>query len=64
MCGISGKLYFDRNRKIEDGLIHRMSSVLKHRGPDDGGIFEDYNFGFGMRRLSIIDVEGGASANF
>ena len=30
-----------------------------HRGPDDGGYLIDGDFGFGMRRLSIIDVEGG-----
>ena len=32
---------------------------LRHRGPDDAGYFIDGDFGFGMRRLSIIDVEGG-----
>ena len=29
------------------------------RGPDDSGTLVDGDFGFGMRRLSIIDVEGG-----
>jgi asparagine synthase (glutamine-hydrolysing) len=32
---------------------------LRHRGPDDAGYLADGDFGFGMRRLSIIDVEGG-----
>ena len=30
-----------------------------HRGPDDAGYLIDGDFGFGMRRLSIIDVQGG-----
>ncbi len=30
-----------------------------HRGPDDSGHLVDGDFGFGMRRLSIIDIAGG-----
>lgn len=30
-----------------------------HRGPDDQGVLTDRDFGFGMRRLSIIDIAGG-----
>ncbi|HLF18311.1 MAG TPA: asparagine synthase (glutamine-hydrolyzing) [Candidatus Omnitrophota bacterium] len=59
MCGITGKLYFDRNKRIEPGLIEAMNRALIHRGPDDEGVYEDYNFAFGIRRLSIIDIEGG-----
>jgi len=36
-----------------------MRSGIVHRGPDDCGYLTDGDFGFGMRRLSIIDVEGG-----
>src|ERR1700722_11704823 len=38
-----------------------MCAVLHHRGPDDEGQHTDYATGvsIGMRRLSIIDVEGG-----
>jgi asparagine synthase (glutamine-hydrolysing) len=32
---------------------------IVHRGPDDSGDLMDGDFGFGMRRLSIIDVAGG-----
>jgi asparagine synthase (glutamine-hydrolysing) len=32
---------------------------LRHRGPDDAGYLVDGDFGFGMRRLSIIDIQGG-----
>jgi len=64
MCGITGKIFFDRNHKIEEGLIHKMCQALVHRGPDSEGIYEDYNFGFGMRRLSIIDLVSGQQPIF
>jgi asparagine synthase (glutamine-hydrolysing) len=37
-----------------------MNSMLRHRGPDNSGEFEAENVLFAMRRLSIIDVSGGA----
>ena len=38
-----------------------MCEALRHRGPDDEGTYTDANAGvtIGMRRLSIIDVQGG-----
>jgi asparagine synthase (glutamine-hydrolysing) len=36
-----------------------MCDVIRHRGPDDEGLFVDKNFGMGMRRLSIIDLSTG-----
>ena len=36
-----------------------MTSLLKHRGPDDQGILVDGAVGFGHRRLSIIDLTTG-----
>ncbi|MFC1991158.1 asparagine synthase (glutamine-hydrolyzing) [Chloroflexota bacterium] len=51
MCGICG-IY-----GVKDAiLIRRMLSVLKHRGPDDEGIFTDANISMGHARLSIIDL--------
>jgi asparagine synthase (glutamine-hydrolysing) len=40
-------------------LLRQMCTVIKHRGPDDEGIFLDDHIGLGMRRLSIIDLETG-----
>jgi asparagine synthase (glutamine-hydrolysing) len=40
-------------------VIAAQCDRLIHRGPDDSGYYTDRDFGFGFRRLSIIDVEGG-----
>ena len=37
-----------------------MNDALVHRGPDDNGMFVQANVGLAMRRLSIIDLDGGA----
>src|SRR4051794_2276835 len=58
MCGIAG--WFRRNdRPVARSIVARQCSRLIHRGPDDEGYLTDADFGFGMRRLSIIDVAGG-----
>jgi len=54
MCGIVGTVGF-----VDRGLLNRMIDVIKHRGPDDSGVFIDRNICLGIRRLSIIDVKGG-----
>ncbi len=59
MCGISGIFEFDQARTVEREIVHRMNESLRHRGPDDEGIFIDRGVGLGHRRLSIIDVAGG-----
>src|SRR5690348_9845308 len=58
MCGIAG-WYRRGGRPVEQSIVARQCDRLIHRGPDDSGYFVDGDFGFGMRRLSIIDVEGG-----
>lgn len=58
MCGISG-WYRRRHRPVDASTIIRQTDRLRHRGPDDSGFLVDGDFGFGMRRLSIIDVAGG-----
>jgi asparagine synthase (glutamine-hydrolysing) len=58
MCGICGICDFE-GRPIEPESVRRMNQTLVHRGPDDEGIYVAPGVGFGFRRLSIIDVEGG-----
>ena len=56
MCGITGKLNFNKNNFVSEGLIKEMTKTLSHRGPDDSGIFVEKNIGLGHNRLSIIDL--------
>jgi len=39
--------------------IRGMCSAIVHRGPDDEGVYLGDGVALGMRRLSIIDLEGG-----
>ena len=57
MCGITG-IFGSLKKEEFDSSIYKMTSVLTHRGPDDGGVLvdADNNIAFGHRRLSIIDL--------
>lgn len=59
MCGIVGKLNLQTDKPVTYETLSRMCGVIRHRGPDDEGIYLDANFGMGMRRLSIIDLSTG-----
>ncbi|MBP9150862.1 MAG: asparagine synthase (glutamine-hydrolyzing) [Flavobacteriales bacterium] len=59
MCGIAGKLFFDRQRSVDIQEIKRMADTIAHRGPDDDGYYVKDNVGLGFRRLSIIDLHTG-----
>ncbi|MCD6281950.1 MAG: asparagine synthase (glutamine-hydrolyzing) [Deltaproteobacteria bacterium] len=56
MCGIAGIL--GRLSKDRD-LMGSMLATMIHRGPDEGGIFQDNPVSLGHRRLSIIDLKTG-----
>lgn len=57
MCGIAG---FVGHGSIED--LRRMNAALAHRGPDDDGTWVEpaTRVHLGHRRLSIVDIGGGA----
>ena len=55
MCGIAGVIRFD-NKKVNKQDIAKMLQTIKHRGPDDEGVFVDEHIGFGHVRLSILDL--------
>ena len=48
-----------RETNISEALVHRMCEQIIYRGPDDEGLYVADGAGFGMRRLSIIDLAGG-----
>lgn len=57
MCGIAGKISFVEKR-ISPQEVETMNDAIKHRGPDDDGVYisPDGKVGLGHRRLSIIDL--------
>src|SRR2546422_10595543 len=55
MCGIAGAVHLHGPTPSQD-LLRRMTATLRHRGPDDEGVWLDGPVGLGMRRLSIIDL--------
>ena len=59
MCGICGKLNFERNNRVSPALIREMLDTIRHRGPDDEGTYHGSQVGLGHRRLSIIDLNTG-----
>ena len=59
MCGILGVYNYGSARfPVTDGLLVRMRDAMRHRGPDDAGLWVRPGgaLGLGHRRLSIIDL--------
>jgi asparagine synthase (glutamine-hydrolysing) len=56
MCGIAGILNFDSAAPAPSGVVHRMTDLIAHRGPDDEGHHAAGNIALGHRRLSILDL--------
>jgi asparagine synthase (glutamine-hydrolysing) len=63
MCGIAGICYLDGRRPDED-VLRRVGNAVRHRGPDDEGLFIHEGFGMVHRRLSIIDLATGQQPIF
>src|SRR5882672_3151465 len=59
MCGIAGFYGLTRGEVAPRAVLERMVHALRHRGPDDGGVYLDGRVGLGHRRLSIVDLAGG-----
>ena len=55
MCGLTGILCSKSSNDILNQVL-KMNSFLKHRGPDDDGIWYEDNIGLGHRRLAILDL--------
>src|SRR3954468_17857442 len=59
MCGIAGYFALTPRSLAPREVLGRMVEAVRHRGPDDGGIYYDGRAALGHRRLSIIDLAGG-----
>lgn len=58
MCGVAGVIS-KRIDPTQAESVDRMLGALMHRGPDGQGEYHDEHVAMGMRRLSIIDLQGG-----
>src|SRR6185437_10336997 len=59
MCGICGKLEFAQDGTVGMRLMRSMLATIRHRGPDDEGVYVSPQIGLGHARLSIIDLNSG-----
>ena len=58
MCGIAG--FFPNIHKEEsENILKHMLTRIKHRGPDESGIYLSEKIALGSVRLSIIDLASG-----
>lgn len=60
MCGIAGIYNYPTASQDSPGRsVSKMLSTIRHRGPDETGMYLGKNFGLGSVRLSIIDLASG-----
>jgi len=59
MCGIVGLLDWSGDHPPDIGLLRRMLGIIRHRGPDELGLYVDHRAGIGCARLSIVDLSTG-----
>ncbi len=66
MCGIVGIYGFDGGAEPLAQRLTTMSQSMTHRGPDSDGLhtFPDMRAGLSIRRLSIVDPQGGSQPLF
>jgi asparagine synthase (glutamine-hydrolysing) len=60
MCGIAGIFHLGTPKPVDPARVMGMTDAMVHRGPDGGGVWTARGVGLGHRRLSIIDLGGGA----
>jgi asparagine synthase (glutamine-hydrolysing) len=59
MCGISGLISRHPISPDSHDRVRRINSSLRHRGPDGEGEYASNHVHLAMRRLAIIDLQGG-----
>ncbi len=60
MCGIAGIFHLGTAKPVDPARIALMTDAMVHRGPDGAGVWTAQGVGLGHRRLSIVDLGGGA----
>ncbi len=59
MCGIAGILRLQPRLCCEVSLLSEMLRLIRHRGPDEAGLYLSDDFSMGTVRLSILGGDGG-----
>ncbi|MET9730932.1 asparagine synthase (glutamine-hydrolyzing) [Streptomyces sp. NPDC006458] len=60
MCGVTGWLDWAADLRTQGSTVEKMTETLACRGPDAAGIRLTRHAALGHRRLSVIDLDGGA----
>ena len=61
MCGIIGIFQPNNNNRLE---LHNLIENIKHRGPDNTGIWCDKNISLGNTRLKVVDLDDNSNQPF
>lgn len=59
MCSIAGEVSYRYDLKEKIEMYQRMQQSLKHRGPDDSGIYVKHDVCLIHNRLAVIDPQKG-----
>jgi asparagine synthase (glutamine-hydrolysing) len=59
VCGIVGALDWSGGYPPAVDQLKRMLGIIRHRGPDEFGLYVDEKVGIGCARLSIVDLHTG-----
>ncbi|MEV6407124.1 asparagine synthase (glutamine-hydrolyzing) [Streptomyces bobili] len=60
MCGVTGWVDWETDLRTRGAAVSAMAETLACRGPDASGVWLSRHAAFGHRRLSVIDLTGGA----
>lgn len=64
MCGICGIFAEQLSTSEREVMVQRMNDVMYHRGPDSQGLYSSGPATLAMRRLAIVDLQGGQQPLF
>src|SRR4051794_31433260 len=59
MCGIAGAIDLIGEREFPRRRLLSMTGAIARRGPDDEQTYQEPGLALGVRRLSVVDLEGG-----
>ncbi len=59
MCGIAGQMNLGEQPPPREKVLRQMLALLRHRGPDQFGLYLEERVGMASARLSVVDLENG-----